>query len=62
MGFSCTYCARCCTRAFNGHVLLLDEDAARIRSIDPTALEPQPEYDLCDQYGTFYVSGYTLRA
>ena len=62
VGFSCIHCARCCTRAFNGHVLLLEEDAARIRSIDHTALEPQPEYDLCDQHGTFYVSGYTIRA
>lgn len=62
VGFSCTYCARCCTRAFNGHVLLLDEDAARIRAIDPAAIEPPPEFDLCDQHGTFYVSGYTIRA
>ena len=62
VGFSCTLCARCCTREFNGHVLLLDEDAARIRSIDPAALAPPPEFDLSDQHGTFYVAGYTLRA
>ncbi|MCU0633153.1 MAG: YkgJ family cysteine cluster protein, partial [Methanolinea sp.] len=53
---------KCCTRAFNGHVLLLEEDAERVRSIDPESLEPPPLYDFCDQHGVFYVSGYTLRA
>jgi len=62
VGFSCTLCARCCTRAFNGHVLLLEEDTERIRSIDPSGLEPPPEYDFCDQHGIFYVSGFTIRA
>lgn len=62
VGFSCDLCGRCCTRAFNGHVLLLEEDVARIRAIEPTSLEPPPEYDFCDQHGNFYVSGYTLRA
>jgi hypothetical protein len=62
VGFSCNLCARCCTRAFNGHVLLLEEDAVRIRLIDPAAIEPPPEFDLSDQHGTFYVSGYTLKA
>lgn len=62
VGFSCTLCGKCCTRDFNGHVLILDDDAARLRSADPTCLEPPPVYDLCDQHGTFYVSGYTIRA
>lgn len=62
VGFSCTLCGKCCTRDFNGHVLLLDDDAARLQSADPTCLEPPPVYDLCDQHGTLYVSGYTIRA
>jgi uncharacterized protein len=62
VGFHCDCCARCCTREFNGHVLLLDEDALRIRSCEPEALEPAPVFDFCDQHGTFYVSGYTIRS
>jgi len=61
VGFHCDCCARCCTRKFNGHVLLLDEDARRIRSCEPEALEPVPVFDFCDQHGTFYASGYTIR-
>ncbi|MDH7510978.1 MAG: YkgJ family cysteine cluster protein [Methanolinea sp.] len=61
VGFSCDLCARCCTRAFNGHVLLLDDEAAWIADWDPAALEPVPVFDFCDQEGTFYVSGYTIR-
>ncbi|MCU0633152.1 MAG: YkgJ family cysteine cluster protein, partial [Methanolinea sp.] len=40
VGFLCDLCGKCCTRAFNGHVLLLEEDAERVRSIDPESLEP----------------------
>jgi Fe-S-cluster containining protein len=61
VGFSCTCCARCCTREYNEHVFLLDEDVPVIRRVDPDALIPAPGYDFCDQYGTFYVSGYALR-
>ena len=61
VGFHCDCCARCCTRKFNGHVLLLDEDVMRIRSCEPEALEPVPVFDFCDQQGTFYASGYTIR-
>ena len=61
VGFRCTACAKCCTRAFNGHVFLLDRDVAAVREIDPTALEPAPNPEFCDQNGTFYVSGYALR-
>jgi uncharacterized protein len=61
VGFHCDCCALCCTRKFNGHVLLLDEDASRIRSYEPEALEPVPVFDFCDQHGTFYASGYTIR-
>ena len=39
IGFRCTTCAKCCTRAFNGHVFLLDRDVAAVLAIDPDALE-----------------------
>lgn len=61
VGFRCTNCARCCTRAFNGHVFLLDHDVAAVKEIDPGALEPAPDPEFCDQNGIFYVSGYALR-
>jgi Fe-S-cluster containining protein len=60
--FRCTCCGKCCTRAFNGHVFLLDRDVASVREIAPEAIEPAPDPEFCDQYGTFYVSGYALRA
>jgi hypothetical protein len=62
VGFRCTRCARCCTRLFNGHVFLIDREVAGIRAIDPAAVEPAPGPEFCDQNGTFYVSGYALRA
>ena len=62
VGFRCDCCARCCTRAFNGHVFLLDRDVAVVREIDPDAIEPAPDPEFCDQNGIFYVSGYALRA
>jgi Fe-S-cluster containining protein len=61
VGFRCTSCAKCCTRAFNGHVFLLDRDVTAIKAIDPAALEPAPAPEFCDQNGIFYVSGYALR-
>jgi uncharacterized protein len=62
VGFRCDCCARCCTRAFNGHVFLLDSDVAVVREIDSGAIEPAPDPEFCDQNGIFYVSGYALRA
>lgn len=62
VGFRCTACAQCCTRAFNGHVFLLDRDVASVKTIDPEAIEPAPDPEFCDQNGTFYVSGYALKA
>ncbi len=59
--FRCTSCAQCCTRAFNGHVFLLDKDVSTVRTIDPGAIEPAPDPEFCDQNGTFYVSGYALK-
>jgi len=61
VGFSCTCCGRCCTREFNGHVFLLDDDVERCLRIDAGALIPAPDFELCDQHGNFYVSGYALR-
>jgi len=61
LGFSCTGCGRCCTRAFNDHVFLLDDDVVRIRQIMPEGLIPAPYFEVCDQHGIFYVSGYALR-
>ena len=60
-GFWCTSCAKCCTRAFNGHVFLLDRDVTAVKAINPAALEPAPAPEFCDQNGIFYVSGYALR-
>lgn len=61
VGFSCTCCGRCCTREFNDHVFLLDNDAEQMKAIDPAALMPAPYFEFCDQNGMFYVSGYALR-
>jgi Fe-S-cluster containining protein len=61
IGFRCTSCAKCCTRSFNDHVFLLDRDVTAVKAIDPSALEPAPAPEFCDQNGIFYVSGYALR-
>lgn len=60
-GFQCKCCGQCCTRAYNGHVFLLDRDSATARTIDPASLEPAPDPEFCDQNGIFYVSGYAVR-
>ncbi len=57
IGFRCDGCAQCCTRAFNGHVFLLDRDVTAVKKIDPAALEPAPRPEFCDQNGIFYVLG-----
>jgi Fe-S-cluster containining protein len=62
VGFSCDLCGQCCTRRFNGHIFLFTDEADKIRAIDPSALEPPPVYDTCDQNGVLYVSGYTIRS
>lgn len=61
VGFSCLLCGRCCTTEFNGHVFLLDSDAERVMAMDPSLLIPAPEFELADEAGIFYVSGYALR-
>lgn len=62
VGFECNLCGKCCTRDFNDHAFLLDDDAERIGGLDRAALVPAPYYELCDPAGTFYVSGYAIRA
>lgn len=61
VGFECDLCGKCCTRAFNGHPYLLEEDASGIIGIDETAVVPFPYFDYCDQEGRFYTSGYSLK-
>lgn len=62
VGFECDFCARCCSREFNDHVFLLNRDAVRMEQINPDCMEPAPYFELCDQHGNFYVSGYALKA
>ncbi len=61
VGFACDCCTKCCTKEFNDHVFLLDNDTAVIKGIAPEALVPAPYFELCDQNGQFYDSGYALR-
>ncbi len=62
VGFECDRCGKCCTRAFNDHVFLLDDDAARIINASGREhLRPAPYFDLCDNLGRFYVIGYALK-
>ncbi len=61
IGFSCTCCGKCCTKAFNGHVFLLAEDAGRLKTFSPESLMPAPDFPYSDPLGNFYVSGYALK-
>jgi uncharacterized protein len=62
VGFKCNLCGKCCTSDFNDHAFLLDDDAERLTRLDEAALIPAPYYEFCDNAGTFYVSGYAIRA
>jgi len=62
VGFACDRCTKCCTKEFNDHVFLLDMDTAQLKELAPAALIPAPYFELCDQHGRFYDSGYALRA
>lgn len=59
--FRCTSCGKCCTRAVNQHIFLLDHDVTELKKIDPAACVPAPDPEFCDQNGMLYVSGYALR-
>jgi len=61
IGFSCTCCGKCCTKAFNGHVFLLAEDARRLKTFSPESMIPAPDFPYSDPSGNFYVSGYALK-
>jgi Fe-S-cluster containining protein len=62
VGFVCDLCGRCCTRKFNDHVFLLDDDVGRIIEVaGREVLRPAPYYEFCDNLGRFYVMGYALR-
>ncbi|MCK9314417.1 MAG: YkgJ family cysteine cluster protein [Methanocorpusculum sp.] len=61
VGFSCTCCGKCCTKAFNGHVFLLSADAKRLKEFSPESLMPAPDFPYSDPSGNFYVSGYALK-
>nr|WP_281069283.1 YkgJ family cysteine cluster protein [Methanomicrobium sp. W14] len=61
VGFKCTLCGKCCTREFNDHVFLLAEDIERGKSKFPGMVVPAPYFEICDQNGCFYVSGYALK-
>lgn len=61
VGFACDRCTKCCTKEFNDHVFLLDTDTSAIKANDPAALIPAPYFELADQHGRFYDSGYALR-
>ena len=59
IGFSCTCCGKCCTKAFNSHVFLLSEDANRLKSFSPESMIPAPDFPYSDPSGNFSVSGTT---
>ena len=62
VGFVCDLCGRCCTREFNDHVFLLDDDAQRMIEVSgKEVLRPAPYFEFCDNLGRFYVMGYALR-
>ncbi len=61
VGFECNCCGRCCTAGYNGHVFLLDSDYEQAIKIEPKSCIPAPFFEICDNEGTFYVSGYALR-
>jgi uncharacterized protein len=59
--FRCNGCGSCCTKAVNPHIFLLDHDVEEVKTIDPSAYEPAPDPEFCDQNGMLYVSGYALK-
>jgi Fe-S-cluster containining protein len=59
--FRCNGCGSCCTKVVNPHIFLLDHDVEIVKTIDPSAYEPAPDPEFCDQNGMLYVSGYALK-
>jgi len=60
-GFRCTRCGSCCTRALNSNIFLLDHEVTAAGTIDPASVVPAPDPEFCDQNGTLYSSGFSLR-
>jgi len=61
VGFCCTLCGKCCTKEFNSHVFLLRDDLKRAKEKYPDMIAPAPYFEVCDNNGCFYVSGYALK-
>ena len=61
VGFGCTLCGRCCTKEYNDHVFLLTKDCRRAKEKYPDMIVPAPYFEICDNLGRFYVSGYALK-
>ena len=61
VGFGCTLCGRCCTKEYNDHVFLLTKDCRRAKEKYPDRIVPAPYFEICDNLGRFYVSGYALK-
>lgn len=57
IGFSCTCCGKCCTKAFNGHVFLLAEDARHLKSFSPESMIPAPDFPYRIRPGTSMCPG-----
>lgn len=57
----CELCAECCTQHITREIFLLDHDVTELEQIDPDSLEPAPHPEFCDQHGTLYTSGYSIR-
>ena len=61
VGYRCTTCAKCCTRAFNGHVFLLDRDVSAVQGDRSYGARAAPDPEFCDRTELVYVSGFALR-
>lgn len=62
IGFKCTLCGKCCTKEFNDHVFLLTEDLKKAKKSYAEQIVPAPYFEICDNNGNFYVSGYALKS
>lgn len=61
VGFKCSLCGKCCTKEFNDHVFLLTDDLIKAKEKYTEMIVPAPYFEVCDNNGCFYVSGYALK-
>ena len=61
VGFKCTLCGKCCTKEYNNHVFLLTDDLIKAKEKYANMIVPAPYFEICDNNGCFYVSGYALK-